>query len=122
MGTPFEIETAGRILFLEDVDEPVYRVDRYLAQLALGGKLQTAAGIMLGGFSFEQGADPGAESMFAELFDEYFGKIGVPVLAQLPAGHQRENWCLPINSLVEVDANARRVTVLEEPALTSDQG
>ena len=54
MGTPFEIETAGRILFLEDVGERLYRIDRYLAQLWLAGKLQAAAGVLLGSFSYEE--------------------------------------------------------------------
>ena len=53
MGTPFEIDTAGRILFLEDVGEQPYRVDRYLSQLRLAGKLQAAAGVLLGSFSYE---------------------------------------------------------------------
>ena len=115
VGTPYEVDTAGRILFLEDVNEPIYRVDRYLAQLALAGKLQAAAGIVLGGFTFDEGAASGGEAAMTELLDEYFGKLNVPVLAGLPAGHQRENWVLPINALVEVNADARRVSVIETP-------
>ncbi len=61
LGTPFEIDTAGRVLFLEDVDEPVYRVDRYLAQLKLAGKLESVVGAVLGSFTFEAGAEPGAD-------------------------------------------------------------
>jgi muramoyltetrapeptide carboxypeptidase len=120
MGSPYEIDTAGRILFLEDVDEPVYRVDRYLAQLALAGKLQAAAGIVLGGFTFDGSPAPGAEAAMVELVDEYFGQLAVPVLAGLPAGHQRENWVLPINALVEVNADARRVSVIEHPVSPSE--
>ncbi len=120
VGTPYEIDTAGRILFLEDVDEPVYRVDRYLAQLALAGKLQAAAGILLGGFTFDNNAEHGAESALAELLDDYLGKLSVPVLAGLPAGHQRENWALPINTPVEVNADALRVCVLEHPVSAAD--
>jgi muramoyltetrapeptide carboxypeptidase len=115
VGTPFDVDTAGRILFLEDVNEPVYRVDRYLAQLALAGKLQAAAGVLLGGFTFDDGSATDADSALPELLDEYFGKLKVPVLAGLPAGHQRENWVLPINALVEVNADAGRVRVIEKP-------
>ncbi len=120
VGTPFEVDTAGRILFLEDVDEPVYRVDRYLAQLALAGKLQSAAGILLGGFTMNEGATSGFDSEMAALLDEYFDKLAVPVLVGLPAGHQRENWVLPINALVEVNADARRVSVIEHPVSLVD--
>ncbi len=113
LGTPYEVETSGRLLFLEDVNEPVYRVDRYLAQLALAGKLAEAAGILLGGFTFDEGPTAELEVGIAELFHEYFGKLGVPILTGLPAGHQRENWTLPLNMLLEVNAVAGRVQVLE---------
>jgi muramoyltetrapeptide carboxypeptidase len=119
LGTPFEIETAGRILLLEDINEEGYRVDRYLAQLALAGKLRSLAGVALGDFSLEAGSESAATAL-VEPLHEYLGKLGVPVLAGLPAGHQRENWCLPINALVEVDADARRLRVLERPVTVSN--
>jgi muramoyltetrapeptide carboxypeptidase len=120
LGTPYEVDTADRILFLEDVNEEVYRVDRYLAQLALAGKLRDAAGIMLGGFTYDEAKDPNAESALAALMDEYFGALDVPVLAGLPAGHQRENWTLPIGGLVEVNADARRVNIVEPPVIAGE--
>lgn len=120
MGSRYEIETAGRILLLEDVDEPVYRVDRYFAQLALAGKLQAVAGVMLGGFTYDQPPEAGTDTALAELMSDYFGRLGVPVLAGLPAGHQRENWALPLNTLVELDADAGRVRVVESPVATAD--
>ena len=55
LGTPFEIETTGRILFLEDVSERVYRIDRYLSQLRLAGKFDSLAGVLLGSFSYDEG-------------------------------------------------------------------
>ena len=48
MGTPYEIETCGRILLLEDVDEEPYSIDRMLTQLRLAGKLDAAAGVIFG--------------------------------------------------------------------------
>jgi muramoyltetrapeptide carboxypeptidase len=120
IGTPFEVDTTGRILFLEDVDEPVYRIDRYLAQLALAGKLRAAAGVLLGRFTFGDHSESGVESALAELLDEYLAKLAVPVLAGLPAGHQRENWTLPINAPVEINTEARRVSVVERPVSFAD--
>jgi muramoyltetrapeptide carboxypeptidase len=55
IGTPYEIETAGRILFLEDISERAYRIDRYLSQLRLARKLSMVAGVLLGTFSYEEG-------------------------------------------------------------------
>lgn len=113
MGTPFEIETSGRVLFLEDVSERLYRIDRYLSQLSLAGKLQSAAGVLLGTFSYDVGeqAEP-ASAVFA-LLEQYLAPLDVPVLAGFPAGHERLNLALPMGALVKIDADARRVTVLE---------
>jgi muramoyltetrapeptide carboxypeptidase len=112
IGTPFEIETAGRIVFLEDVGERLYRIDRYLAQLWLTGKLQAAAGVLLGSFTpDEQSAEPAEE--VAALWSEYFSRLDVPVLAGFPAGHTRYNLTLPMGAMVKIDADDKRVTVCE---------
>jgi muramoyltetrapeptide carboxypeptidase len=112
IGTPFEIETAGRILFLEDVGERLYRIDRYLTQLWLSGKLQAAAGVLLGSFSYDkQPAEPA--ELVAELLNECFSRLDVPVLAGFPAGHTRVNLTLPMGTIVEIDTDDKRVTVCE---------
>ena len=113
MGTPFEIQTAGRILFLEDVSERLYRIDRYLSQLWLAGKLQAAAGVLLGSFSYEDDEPAESETAVAALLEEYFGRLNVPVLAGFPAGHGKHNLTLPIGALIEFDADQKRVTVCE---------
>ncbi|MCL2373432.1 MAG: LD-carboxypeptidase [Defluviitaleaceae bacterium] len=55
LGTPYEINTTGKILFLEEIDEEPYKVDRMLCQLSQAGKLSAAAGIILGSFSYQGG-------------------------------------------------------------------
>jgi muramoyltetrapeptide carboxypeptidase len=112
IGTPFEFETAGRILFLEDVGERLYRIDRYLAQLWLAGKLQAAAGVVLGSFSYDVELAEPADAV-AELLSEYFSRLAVPVLAGFPAGHTRYNLTLPIGAIAELDAGDKRLTVCE---------
>ena len=113
VGTPFEMETAGRILLLEDVSEQLYRIDRYLSQLWLAGKLQSAAGVLLGSFSHDEGGPTESEADLAALLDEYFGRLGVPVLAGFPAGHTEHNLTLPVGAVVELDADEKRVAVRE---------
>jgi len=115
MGTPFEIETAGRVLFLEDVSERLYRIDRYLAQLALADKLQSAAGVVVGSFSYEEGEQAESESAVNALLEEYLGGLGVPVVAGFPVGHARYNLTLPMGVPVKLDADAGRVTLLANP-------
>jgi muramoyltetrapeptide carboxypeptidase len=115
MGTAFEIKTAGRILFLEDVSERVYRIDRYLAQLMLAGKLQSAAGILLGTFSYDDDEPPESQSAVTALLDEYCGRLKIPVLAGFPAGHAQYNLTLPMGALMEIDADRRQIKLLESP-------
>jgi muramoyltetrapeptide carboxypeptidase len=115
MGTPFEIETAGRILFLEDVSERVYRIDRYLSQLKLAGKLASLAGILLGNFSYDEGEQAENESDVAALREEYLGGLEVPVLAGFPAGHELYNLTLPMGALVTLDSDRGCVAVCERP-------
>lgn len=113
LGTPFEIETRGRILFLEDIDERLYRIDRFLAQLTLAGKLQSATGILLGDFTFGKRTPVETDERIATVFDHYFRDLGIPVLSGLSAGHIPENLTLPMNALVEVDAFQKLVRVRE---------
>jgi muramoyltetrapeptide carboxypeptidase len=115
MGTPFEIETAGRILFMEDISERAYRIDRYLSQLNLAGKLSSVAGVLLGTFSYEAEEKADEQSDIHALFEEYLGPLGVPVLAGFPAGHERYNLALPMGVLVKLDADQKSVTVCECP-------
>ncbi len=115
MGTPYEIETRGRILFLEDVGERPYRIDRYLSQLRLAGKLDGVAGVILGQF---RDCEPkeGEESLsLDDVFADYFGGLNVPVIANFPVGHSRYNVTLPLGAMVEIDADTKRVTILERP-------
>ena len=116
MGTPYEIQTEGKILFLEDVGEDPYRVDRMLNTLRLAGKFDRAAGIILGEFVRHE-TDPkwdDDESMDNVLKD-YFAKLHVPVLAHFPFGHVRYNATLPEGAMAELDAKAQTVRVLENP-------
>lgn len=115
MGTEFEIDTDGAVLFLEDVGERPYRIDRCLSQLRLAGKFDHVAGVILGQFSDCKPEKDKPSLTLEQVFDDYFGKLAVPVIGNFPAGHSRYNATLPLGALVEVDANAGRMTVLENP-------
>jgi muramoyltetrapeptide carboxypeptidase len=119
MGTPYEIETKGRIVFLEDTGEAPYRVDRMLVQLRLAGKLQEAAGIVFGTCT---DCGPGKSSFelslsLSEVLMEQLGTLRVPVIAGLVFGHTKEKSVLPMGVEAELDATARRVRVLESATL-----
>jgi muramoyltetrapeptide carboxypeptidase len=115
MGTPYEIETKGKILFIEDTGEAPYRVDRMLTQLKLAGKLQEAAGIVWGTCTECTPAKSSFEVnlSMSDLLDEILGDLGKPVLAGLVFGHTKEKATIPLGVEAELDAGAKRVAILE---------
>jgi muramoyltetrapeptide carboxypeptidase len=119
MGTPYEVETKGRILFLEDTGEAPYRVDRMLTQLKLAGKLDEAAGIVWGTCPDCTPAKSSFEInlSLSDLVDEILGRVGKPVLAGLVFGHTKEKATIPIGVEAEMDAGAKTVAVVEAATL-----
>ncbi len=99
LGTPFEPELAGRILFLEDIGEPPYRIDRMLTQLWLAGKLQNVAGIILGDFSYSKTMDTNEQIRHHEIIWNRVLQLTshrqIPVWGGFPVGHGPANMTLP---------------------------
>jgi muramoyltetrapeptide carboxypeptidase len=106
LGTPWAWQTAGAVLFLEDVSEELYRVDRLLTQLRLAGVLDTVAGFVLGSFTESESPDA--------LLREFLMPLGKPVLGGWPSGHGTPNLPLPMGVMVDLDAQAGTLTVLED--------
>jgi muramoyltetrapeptide carboxypeptidase len=121
MGTPFEIDARGAILFLEDVNEEPFRIDRMIRQLELGGKLAAAKGIIIGGFTRCEAKSPKESLSLWAIFETYFGDLGIPVLAGFPTGHIPQQATLPLGVRVRLDAGARTVSILE-PAVEERPG
>ena len=115
VGTPYQHDTAGAILLLEDVNEQPYRVDRMLSQMQLAGSLDNLAGVLLGQFTKCDPAEDEESLTLDEIFHGYFGKLGIPVLQNFPVGHTRDNATLPLGVDVEMDADTHCVTILRNP-------
>jgi len=98
LGTPWEVRTGGRILFLEDCGEKPYRIDRMLVQMKQAGKLSGVAGIVFGDMISRRGeaCPPGEREAIFEVLQDHTRGLGVPVLCGLPAGHGPENLTLPM--------------------------
>lgn len=113
-GTPFARGFAGAILVLEDVNEPVYRLDRMLQQLRLSGLLERCSGIVAGQFTAcAEESDDGArclDDVLLEIADEF----RIPCLAGAPIGHVHDQWTIPLGTQAELDTDERTVRV---PAL-----
>lgn len=121
LGTPWELDTRGRILLLEDVDEEPPRIDRFLTQLLNAGKLQEAAGIWLGDFLRCRPREhwplwKGHSLTVEELFDELVAPLGIPAMHGLPVGHSKDVVTVPLGVQARLDATAGRLELLE-PAL-----
>jgi len=101
LGTPWMPQAEGAILFIEDIGEEPYRVDRMLAQLRLAGVLNAAAGFVIGSFSDAESSD--------EVLADYLGPLGKPVLAGWPSGHCRPNVPLPMGLRVAMGVQSRRL-------------
>lgn len=123
LGTPFEIDTRGKILLLEDVDEEPPRVDRFLTHLRNAGKLQECAGIWLGDFKrcVPRAQSPlweGHNLTVEELIGELIAPLGIPAMHGLRIGHGSEVMTVPLGVRARLDADAGRLEILE-PALAS---
>jgi muramoyltetrapeptide carboxypeptidase len=103
IGTPFQLEARGRILFVEEVGEALYRVDRMVRQLQLAGVFRGVSGVVLGRFS---GIGPGERRAVAGLFLEALGSRAVPVVSGFHAGHGSPNRALPFGVAATLDADA----------------
>ena len=113
VGTPYFPNLAGAILFLEDVGEDLYRVDRMLAHLRLCGALRHLAGVLIGRFTqLERFGRDGALG-FDEVLANYFAPLGIPVAYGFPVGHIEDQWTLPLGVLARLDADAGELDVLE---------
>jgi muramoyltetrapeptide carboxypeptidase len=86
LGTPWEIRTAGRILFLEDVNEKPYRIDRMLMHLLLAGKFEGVHGVIFGAMP-GCGPESADEETLAHMICRILGGLGVPVVFGFPSGH-----------------------------------
>ncbi|MBD3409355.1 MAG: LD-carboxypeptidase [Ignavibacteriales bacterium] len=112
-GSPYMPDPRGAILWLEEVGEPQYRVDRMLNQMAISGMLKKAAGVLLGEFT---GCDdePGAETLTLEqVFDRYLGSLDKPVVRGFPHGHVDKTHTIPFGVRASLDANNGVVRYLE---------
>lgn len=120
LGTPYEIDTAGALLFLEEITEEPYRIDRMLTQLWLSGKLHQCAGIALGQFkNCEASGQSDIELSFTlhQVLEARIASLGIPSAYGLPFGHVKSKMTLPLGIRAELDATKKSLTLLEPSVL-----
>jgi muramoyltetrapeptide carboxypeptidase len=113
VGTAHLPDLDGAILFLEDIGEDLYRVDRMLAHLRAAGVLARLAGVAVGRFTdLKRHMSDGAFG-FDEVLATYFEPLGVPVAFGFPIGHIDDQWTLPLGVRARLDAGAGELELLE---------
>jgi muramoyltetrapeptide carboxypeptidase len=110
-GTPFMPDFTDGILILEDINEPVYRIDRMLQQLRLSGALAGCKAIAFGECVKCPDDTAGGGRPFDEVLRETAHALGVPCLAGIPVGHIDEQWTIPLGATATLDTKTRTLTV-----------
>lgn len=110
LGTPFEIATDGRILFVEDIHEKPYQIDRLLMQLKLAGKFKKCRGVIFGVLN-----GPNPVEHYVQTVREVFHDADFPILMNFPSGHIPKTFTLPLGTTVKMNARDKSVTFLESP-------
>jgi muramoyltetrapeptide carboxypeptidase len=106
LGTPWEVKSRNRILLIEDVNEPLYRIDGMLWQLKQAGKFKGVRGIVFGAMvnCLPSGR---ADGSFKDVLRDVFADSSFPILMDFPSGHGREMLTLPIGVSAKLDAKAK---------------
>ena len=113
-GTPYALRNPkGKILFMEDVGEQPYRIDRMLTQLRQSVDLRQFAGIALGVFEDCNPRDAASSQSLIEVLKDRLGDLGIPVIYGLSFGHIRDQFTLPVGIEAELDTADATVTFLE---------
>jgi len=108
IGTPYDFWIDDGIWFWEDVDEAAYRIDRMLTHLRLSGRLQKIRGVIIGKLK-----GCGSPAEIAALLHETFDPYGIPVVRDLPFGHEGNNLLMPIGAAVRLNTTEGTLTVLQ---------
>jgi muramoyltetrapeptide carboxypeptidase len=119
IGTPYQVDLAGAILFIEETRDPMSFVDERLVHLRAAGLLQKVAGIVFGQLSLDRSEEDEFEDFLLDLIED----LNVPVLMDFPAGHENPNLTIPLGTEVELCVEDQRgwITYAED-ALTPAPG
>ncbi|MEM9886484.1 MAG: LD-carboxypeptidase [Bacteroidota bacterium] len=112
-GTKWELKAQNKIVFIEDIGEKPYRVDRMLTQLRQAAALRFAAGLALGIFTDCEAGKNDLSLTLQETLDDRLSDLGVPVAYGLSFGHIPDQCVLPVGIAAELDATEQKLTLLE---------
>lgn len=115
IGTPWLPSFQGAILFLEDVDEAEYRIDRMLTQLGQAGILRGLAGVVFGQCTDCNAKGGGSGFTLGDVLRQHLEPLGIPAYSGAMFGHVDDQFSLPVGCRAEIDADAGTIRLLESP-------
>ncbi len=110
-GTPMDVETRNKMLFIEDVGEELYHLDRMMNNLKAGGKLHELKALIVGGFSRMKAGDPDFGETAFEIINHAVADFSYPVVYDFPAGHLERNLALPFGKPLKLQVNENEVKI-----------
>ncbi len=110
-GTPFDINWDNRIVFIEDLDEPLYHIDRIITNLKVGKKLDKLKGIIVGSFTDMRDRKPGFGMNYREIILDAVKDFDYPVVFDFPAGHISENFPIIFGKEAKLTSTTDRSTI-----------
>jgi muramoyltetrapeptide carboxypeptidase len=111
-GTPSDIDTSGKILFIEDLDEYLYHIDRMMIQLKRSGKLKSLAGLVVGGMTEMRDNTIPFGKTAIEIVSEAVAEYNFPVCFDFPAGHIEDNRALIMGRNISLEITKDSATLL----------
>jgi muramoyltetrapeptide carboxypeptidase len=111
-GSAYFPDCRGAVLFLEDINEYIYRVDRCLSTLRLAGAFKDLAGVALGRFTKCEPGEGYGSLTLDEVFDDYFLPLNIPVFRGAAIGHIRRKLTVPVGARAAVDAEVGAIRLL----------
>ncbi|MTI65927.1 MAG: LD-carboxypeptidase [Firmicutes bacterium] len=115
IGTEYEIDTKGKILMLEDIDEQPYRIDRMLNKLRLSGKLKDAAGIILGDFNNCIPNKRENSLTLMEVINDIIKPLNIPTVYNVKFGHCNPTMTIPLGIEIEMDSEKGNLVINSIP-------
>lgn len=114
LGTSTEIETAGKILFLEEIDEYLYKIDRMFMQLKRAGKLSDLSGLIIGDFSHMKDTQIPFGKSVLDLIADHFDHFNIPIAYNFPTGHEALNLAIPCGREVVLEVSKEKVVLRDK--------
>jgi muramoyltetrapeptide carboxypeptidase len=118
IGTEYDIDSKGKLIFLEEIGEEPYRIDRMLTQMRQSGKFEGCKGLALGVFERCEAKERDPEFprslTLKQVLKDRLGDLGIPVIYGLSFGHITNKFTLPFGIKAKLDTYNKRLTLLEE--------